>query len=265
MAFGQRPQHPAAPVDAADERGELLFARPVDIVDDQSAGRRFVHSAQSLRAAASGTGPAGLFATGRCAAVDRPVVGLALAGPGAAPTTAPPPAPTWLRFFAFRHPSDSSWRAKTLPGALAGRVLPGGRLGCPRPATMRAGTAGGEAGLRCPRPATMRAGTAGGEAGLRSPNVPETTQDADLLTAAAVALNRHADVLRELGSVFAAAGHELYLVGGVGARCAAGPAEPRSRLHHQRPARAGAEVTAAVGRCVVGHRDRVRHRRRGQG
>jgi poly(A) polymerase len=42
--------------------------------------------------------------------------------------------------------------------------------------------------------------------------VPEA--DADLLTAAAVALNRHAPMLRELGSIFDAAGHELYLVGG---------------------------------------------------
>jgi poly(A) polymerase len=49
---------------------------------------------------------------------------------------------------------------------------------------------------------------------LGSSNVPEIAQDADLLTAAAVALNRHADILRELGSIFAAAGHELYLVGG---------------------------------------------------
>ena len=38
--------------------------------------------------------------------------------------------------------------------------------------------------------------------------------DADLLTAAAVALNRHAPVLSELGSAFDVAGHELYLVGG---------------------------------------------------
>ena len=38
--------------------------------------------------------------------------------------------------------------------------------------------------------------------------------DADLLTAAAVALNRHAPVLGELGAAFDAAGHELYLVGG---------------------------------------------------
>ena len=38
--------------------------------------------------------------------------------------------------------------------------------------------------------------------------------DADLLTAAAVALNRHAPMLRGLGSTFDAAGHELYLVGG---------------------------------------------------
>ncbi len=45
-------------------------------------------------------------------------------------------------------------------------------------------------------------------------NVPETAQDAELLTAAAVALNSYADLLRELGAVFAAAGHELYLVGG---------------------------------------------------
>lgn len=35
-----------------------------------------------------------------------------------------------------------------------------------------------------------------------------------LLTAAAVALNKHADLLVDLGRVFAAAGHELYLVGG---------------------------------------------------
>jgi poly(A) polymerase len=45
-------------------------------------------------------------------------------------------------------------------------------------------------------------------------SVPETTDDAELLRAAAVALQRHADVLRELGSLFDAAGHELYLVGG---------------------------------------------------
>jgi poly(A) polymerase len=43
--------------------------------------------------------------------------------------------------------------------------------------------------------------------------VPDA-QDADLLTAAAVALNAHADLLREVGSAFEAAGHQLYLVGG---------------------------------------------------
>jgi poly(A) polymerase len=42
--------------------------------------------------------------------------------------------------------------------------------------------------------------------------VPEA--DADMLTAAAVALNKFAPMLRELGSTFDAAGHELYLVGG---------------------------------------------------
>lgn len=44
--------------------------------------------------------------------------------------------------------------------------------------------------------------------------MPDAAQDADLLTAAAVALNRHASMLAELGSAFDAAGHELYLVGG---------------------------------------------------
>lgn len=38
--------------------------------------------------------------------------------------------------------------------------------------------------------------------------------DAALLARAAVALHRHADILRDIGAVFAAAGHELYLVGG---------------------------------------------------
>ncbi len=40
------------------------------------------------------------------------------------------------------------------------------------------------------------------------------SDNAELLIAAQVALNRHADVLRDLGRVFADAGHELYLVGG---------------------------------------------------
>jgi len=44
--------------------------------------------------------------------------------------------------------------------------------------------------------------------------VPESAQDAELLTAAAVALNRHAPMLRELGSAFEAGGHQVYLVGG---------------------------------------------------
>jgi poly(A) polymerase len=44
--------------------------------------------------------------------------------------------------------------------------------------------------------------------------VPDSAADAELLAAAQVALNRHGDVLRELGRVFADAGHELYLVGG---------------------------------------------------
>ena len=52
----------------------------------------------------------------------------------------------------------------------------------------------------------------GGPARLGWSNVPEA--DTELLAAAAVALNKHAAVLREIGSAFDAAGHELYLVGG---------------------------------------------------
>ncbi|MEB3064111.1 CCA tRNA nucleotidyltransferase [[Mycobacterium] zoologicum] len=44
--------------------------------------------------------------------------------------------------------------------------------------------------------------------------MPEAHSDAELLTAAAVALNRHAEVLRDLGAMFDGAGHQLYLVGG---------------------------------------------------
>ena len=50
-----------------------------------------------------------------------------------------------------------------------------------------------------------------------SPNVPNNSRadaDAAQLAAAAVALNRHAGILGELGRLFADAGHELYLVGG---------------------------------------------------
>jgi poly(A) polymerase len=44
--------------------------------------------------------------------------------------------------------------------------------------------------------------------------VPDSAADAELLAGAQVALSRHNDVLRDLGGVFADAGHELYLVGG---------------------------------------------------
>ncbi|WP_046302409.1 CCA tRNA nucleotidyltransferase, partial [Mycobacterium sp. UM_Kg27] len=44
--------------------------------------------------------------------------------------------------------------------------------------------------------------------------MPEAHEDADLLTTAAVALNRHAELLRSLGAMFAEAGQQIYLVGG---------------------------------------------------
>ncbi len=44
--------------------------------------------------------------------------------------------------------------------------------------------------------------------------MPESAADAELLAGALVALNRHVDTLRDLGGLFAGAGHDLYLVGG---------------------------------------------------
>ncbi|WP_094289824.1 CCA tRNA nucleotidyltransferase [Mycobacterium lehmannii] len=44
--------------------------------------------------------------------------------------------------------------------------------------------------------------------------MPASSTDAELLATAQVELNRHGEVLRELGRLFADAGHELYLVGG---------------------------------------------------
>jgi poly(A) polymerase len=44
--------------------------------------------------------------------------------------------------------------------------------------------------------------------------VPDSTDDHELLTRAAVALNQHGHVLREIGGRFALAGRSLFLVGG---------------------------------------------------
>lgn len=44
--------------------------------------------------------------------------------------------------------------------------------------------------------------------------MPELPQEAQLLTTAAIALNRHVELLRDLGDLFTTAGYELYLVGG---------------------------------------------------
>ena len=44
--------------------------------------------------------------------------------------------------------------------------------------------------------------------------MPESAADAELLAGALVALNQHVDTLRDLGGLFAVAGHDLYLVGG---------------------------------------------------
>ena len=56
VALGQRPQHPAAPVDAPDQRGDLGVLGSVDAVDHQAARRGLVHRAQPV-------GPAGADGT----------------------------------------------------------------------------------------------------------------------------------------------------------------------------------------------------------
>ena len=74
-------------------------------------------------------------------------------------------------------------------------------------------------------------------------------------------------MLRELGELFAEAGHELYLVGGSvrDALLDRLSVPTRSGLHHRRPAGARAADRAPLGRRIVGHRHRVRHHRRHQG
>ena len=51
VALGQRPQHPAASVDPADQGRDLAVLRAVDPVDDQAARRCLVHGAQPVGSA----------------------------------------------------------------------------------------------------------------------------------------------------------------------------------------------------------------------
>src|ERR1700758_370223 len=106
VALGQRPQHPSASIDTTDKGRNLVVAWPVDAVDDQPAGRCFVHGAQPVRHAARRAGAArfGHGCVAGCLAVCK-----VLGRTGSATTSAPPPAPTWFGLFAIRHPSDSSW------------------------------------------------------------------------------------------------------------------------------------------------------------
>lgn len=128
-------------------------------------------------------------------------------------TPAPIAAPAWFGSFAVGHPSDISWnwlvywtyspvvRYLRRRGGLNSWVCLGAieRSVFALSGLKRSGLDVSKASAAHP---------------LGSSNVPESAQDPDLLTAAAVALNRHASVLGDLGSAFAAAGHELYLVGG---------------------------------------------------
>ena len=76
--------------------------------------------------------------------------------------------------------------------------------------------------------------------------VPEAAQDAELLTAAAVALNRHADVLRELGALFAARRPRAVSGRRLGARRGAAAAE--SPIWTSPPTRAPSSCRNCCGR-----------------
>src|SRR5262249_11720896 len=104
-----------------------------------SASGCLVHGVQPFRSAACRGRPVGLLQAGGLGAVASPVVGLARARPGGARTATPAPAPTWLGLFAVRHPSDSSWHAKTHWGALASSGVRDCRLAAACSATTRAG------------------------------------------------------------------------------------------------------------------------------
>jgi poly(A) polymerase len=95
---------------------------------------------------------------------------------GSAAASTPASAPSWFGLFAVRHPSDISWQGRVYLAA------PGiGRRN---------------------------------DSALGSSDVPETTEDVELLGRAAAALNRYGGLLRELGGLFSAEGYQLYLVGG---------------------------------------------------
>src|SRR5947209_3084047 len=112
VALGERPQHPSAPVNASDQRRDLLVARPVEAVDHQPPGGRLVHRAQPLRYAAR---RAGGTLGGRGRVGGRLAVVGVLGRGGSTTTPAPSSASTWFILFAVRHPSDSSWNGSVFP------------------------------------------------------------------------------------------------------------------------------------------------------
>ena len=92
--------------------------------------------------------------------------------------------------------------------------------------------------------------------------MPDSAADAELLAAAQVALNRHGDVLGELGRVFADAGHELYLVGGSVRDALLGRPFPDLDFTTDARPEQMQQSLRPLGRRAVGYRHRVRHRRR---
>src|SRR5436305_12194162 len=112
VPLGQRPQHASAPVNAPDQRGDLLVAGAVEAVDHQPAGGCLVHRAQPLRYAAR---RARRTRVGRCCFAGRLAVSGVLGRSGSTTTPAPSSASTWFSLFAVRHPSDSSWQGSAFP------------------------------------------------------------------------------------------------------------------------------------------------------
>ena len=71
-------------------------------------------------------------------------------------------------------------------------------------------------------------------------------------------------MLGELGSVFAAAGHELYLVGGSVRDALMGRLSPDLDFTTNARPEQVQKLLRPWADALVGHRHRVRHRRRGQ-
>ena len=166
--------------------------------------------------------------------------------------------------------ASPSCTSTTTPPALRSSTAGSRRGGTPG-GLRRRGSSGhcNQCGSRAARSATVRRTRARPLAG-RARGIPlvlvSTRQPpAALLRQAVAHLAPDLPLLTDLGERFAAAGHDLALVGGPGARRPARPPVDRPRLHDLGPARRHRGRAQGLGQRDVGHGARVRHHRRPPG